>query len=295
MPKEYMNYLGLALTISVIFQMFAQGLTYSYDDLFFFRKRRGLLLRSLVAVDVVVPLCAFLLIYFLHPPKHVAAGLAILVSCPAAPLHLQRIQQAGGKREYLVSLHLILAILSLITIPITLGLMSLALDFKPAYSIMLITKMVMLLVVVPVSLGIFIRSKVPLLAAHIQKTIRVIGFTVLLLGIFFLVIYTFELMLKKLLDMDFLSYLVIILMICMALTIGYFMAPKEPEERMTLALESAARHPGFALLIASTSFTFDKAEAILIPYLFVFIIISGLYIQWEKQRLKKSASMLLKK
>jgi BASS family bile acid:Na+ symporter len=214
---------------------------------------------------------------------HITVGLAILASCPAAPLHLVRIRNAGGKRGYLISLHLLLAILSLVTIPVTMGLMARALNFHAEMNIVLIIKIVGLLVILPVSLGILMRSRLPEMAANIYKSIAFIGNTILFLGILYLIVVMFQLMFKRLLEMDALSYIAMVLMVSIALTIGHFMAPREPEERMTLALESAARHPGFALLITSVNFSFDKASAILIPYFVVFLIISGLYIRWQKR------------
>ena len=90
--------------------------------------------------------------------------------------------------------------------------------------------------------------------------------------------------------MDFRSYIAMELIVIVALGIGNFLAPPQPEERTTLALESAARHPGLAFLIASLNFPLEKALPVLIPYLFIFAVISLLYIQLRKKRSSYSGS-----
>jgi predicted Na+-dependent transporter len=161
--------------------------------------------------------------------------------------------------------------------------MARAFNFHAEMNILHIIRIVGLLVIVPVSLGILMRSQLPKVSSKIHKSFTIIGNGVFFLGILYLIVVMFQLMFRRLLDMDLQSYIAMVLMVSVALTIGHFMAPDNQEEQMTLALESAARHPGFALLITSVNYSFDKASAILIPYFAVFIIISGLYIQWQKR------------
>jgi bile acid:Na+ symporter, BASS family len=71
-------------------------------------------------VLVLVPLAALVIILLLKPSPAVAVGLAILVASPAAPMMLVKVPKKGGSLAYMASLHMSLALLALLTVPITL-------------------------------------------------------------------------------------------------------------------------------------------------------------------------------
>ena len=76
----------------------------------YFKERPGPILRSLVAVLVLVPLAALGIIMLLKPSPAVAIGLAILVSCRPAPMMFKTTSQMGkGNPAYMASMQLCLA------------------------------------------------------------------------------------------------------------------------------------------------------------------------------------------
>ena len=97
----------------------------------YFKERSDVMLRSLLAAIVVVQIIALALILLLKPAPGVVIGLAILVACPAAPLMLSTAPQKGGaSAPFMASLHLSLAVLAILTVPVVISLLSRPLGFR---------------------------------------------------------------------------------------------------------------------------------------------------------------------
>lgn len=272
------------LIVGTIILTFAQGLDIPLGHLSFFREHPGLLLRSLIAVVVLVPIATLMIILLVRPSPAVAVCLAILAACPAAPQMIVSIPKAGGKLAYVTCLHLTLGVLSIITTPLTLALLADALNFRASVNPYVIAEQVGTSLLIPLLLGMFFLAVFPRAAITIRKPLALIGQAVNSYPILIILITRYQFLLQ----MDLRSYSAMVLMILIALGIGHFLAPPELEERTTLALESAARHPGLALIIAILNFSLEKALPVFIPYLVVFVVINMLYIQWIKRTKAKN-------
>lgn len=281
MDKELLVLLLKAGTsVAVIGLMFCSGLNMAPGHLMFFRGRFSLLLKSLAAVLVLVPLAALAVAYLVRPVHPAAVGLAIMASSPAAPLMLTRASRTAGRLDYVGSLHVILAVLSIVSTPVTLAVMSSLIGFEATIDPLEIAKLAFTMILLPVGLGLFVRKKYPGAAERISRPLnRVFGILLILTAlVLFAKTYRF------LFDMDFHSYASVVVFIVLALAAGHFSAPDAFEERTALALEAAGRNPGFALVIAQLNFPHARPVAFLIPYMLVFIILSALYISWHKRR-----------
>jgi BASS family bile acid:Na+ symporter len=284
MPDLILWAIKFGLFAGTIVLMFAQGLDIPLNHLAYFRKHPGLLLRSLIAVVVLVPAAALLIILLIRPSSAVMVGLAILAASPAAPQMIVSIPKAGGKLAYTASLHLVLGILSLVTTPVILALLAVALNFQASVHPFEIAELVGTSLFIPLLLGILFLAGFPRAASSIRMPLIIIGQAISLLTIALILYLKYH----ALLQMDLRSYSAMAMMIVVALGIGHFLAPRQPEERTTLALESAARHPGLAFLIAALNFPLEKALPVFIPYLVVFAVVSLLYIQWRKRTMASS-------
>ena len=78
--------------------------------------------------------------------------------------------------------------------------------------------------------------------------------------------------------MDLWSYFVMAVVVAVSIAIGHWLGPRDAEERTTLTIESAARHPGLAMTIATLHFNPQKALPVLIPYLIVFMVVTTVYL-----------------
>jgi bile acid:Na+ symporter, BASS family len=281
MKEIIITALKIIAPLSVAFIVLAQGLKIAPNQVInYFREKPWLMLRSLVAVLFVVPAAALAIILLLNPPLEVAVGLAILVACPPAPLMLKATPNMGkGNAAYMASLHLSLAVLAFVTVPVILYLLSIPLGFKAEVGLI---KMGMILgrtILIPIGLGMAIRAYYPIFAEKVGPRLEKIGGIGLLLLVVIVLVKFFPVLLK----MNPLSYLVIVAVSAMALAIGHFLGPRDPHERTTLAVESGVRHPALALTIAVSNFTAERALPVLVPSVLVFIIMAMGYLLLRKR------------
>ena len=68
------------------------------------------------------------------------------------------------------------------------------------------------------------------------------------------------------------------------------MALGRPEEQTTLALESATRNVGLALLIVSTVTTLDKALPVIVPYMIIMAVVGLIYARLVKTGVRSARS-----
>jgi bile acid:Na+ symporter, BASS family len=283
MKEIIITSLKIIAPLAVAFIVFAQGLKISPGQvMIYFKERPWLMLRSLAAVLVVVPAAALAIILVLQPSREVVVGLAILVACPPAPLMLKATPNLGkGSAAYMASLHLSLAVLAFITVPIILDLLSMALGFHADVDLF---KMAMILgrtILIPVALGIAVRSFFPRFADTVGPKLDKVGAIGLLVVVLFALVRFFPALLK----MDLWSYLVIVVVSAVALAIGHLLGPSDPHERTTLAVESGVRHPVLAITIAALNFSPERSMPVLIPCVLVFIIVAMVYLLWRKRGL----------
>src|SRR5262245_58579773 len=115
----------LILQISIIATVFGFGLKTTMTDLMYLVRRPGLLLRSLIAMLVIMPLVAVTLDRVFDFSHTVEVALVALSISPVPPLLPQREAKAGGHQSYGLALMAILALFSIVLVPLALKLLEL--------------------------------------------------------------------------------------------------------------------------------------------------------------------------
>jgi BASS family bile acid:Na+ symporter len=281
MKELIITILKIATPLCVAFVVFAQGLQISPSQVMVYLKERpGLILRSLVAVLILVPLAALGIILLLNPAREIMVALAILVSCPPAPMMLKATPKVGkGNAAYMASLHLSLAVLALITVPTLLYLLSIPLGFHAEVNLLTMTWILLRTILIPICLGLLGRSFFPAFADKFGPVFDKAGGLGLLVVIVLASVKLFPLMLQ----MKPWSYLVVVLVSVTALAIGHWFGSRDPSDRTTLAVESGVRHPALALAIGVMNFGAEKALPVLIPCVLVFILVAVVYLVARKK------------
>ncbi len=272
--------------VSTFAFLFSRGLGTRVGDLRYLSSRPGLLIRSLLSVDLLVPLIALATIAIVRPAVNVTAGLLLFAASPAAPTVLRNISQAEGNRQYAMSLQVALALLAIFTTPATLYLLSAATRFQLDVSPLMVAVLVGLSILVPIVVGMIIGHRFPAMAGRISWPLEVFSFIVLILVFILVLLSTYQLLLQ----LDIRSYIAIVVMTAGALAAGHLLAGGRPEDQATLALESATRNAGLAMLIASAYTTLEKALPVLVPYVFISAIIGFIYVLYRKMSVKSARS-----
>ena len=269
--------LKIIAPLSVALVVFAEALGISPSGVLgFFRERPLVMLRSLVAALILVPAAALGLILVLQPAPAVAIGLAILVACPPAPMMIKTAAKKGGAdAAFMASLHLALAALAIVTVPLVLRALATPLGFSadvdPVALLWILAKTILL----PIGLGLAARALFPAVADRFAAPLGKIGSV----GLLVVVVALVGVLYRALLSMDAWSYVVIAAVAVAALAIGHLMIGSQyADKRTVLAVECAVRHPGLAIAIGTTNFTAQATLPVLVPCIVTFMVIANAYL-----------------
>jgi BASS family bile acid:Na+ symporter len=271
----------LALKMSVMLIVFSLGLGISAADVLYLGRRPGLLIRSLVSMDIAMPLVvgAMTTIVNLHPPVKIA--LVALAIAPVPPLLPRQGLKAGGHAPYVFSLLVAAAVFAIVFIPAAVVLIAKVFGTDLRQSAASIAELVLLTVLVPLGAGILVKSFAPALSERATKGVSVLGSVLLLLSLV-PTLFTQAAAMISLIGNGTLA--AITGFVVAGLVLGHAIGGPEPGNRTTLALFTAARHPGIAVAIASNNFPKEKLvlPAVLL-YLLVNAIVSSAYLSWRRK------------
>jgi len=161
----------LAFTSVTVFTlMLTIGVGQTFEQLTSLWRQRGVLLRSLLSVLVLVPAVVIVLLLVFDLPPAVVTGLAVLAAAPGAPLTTKRSQMAGADLTYVSPLQLTLALLAVVVTPLILAI------FYPLFELTIervtpfeVASQVVRVTFLPVVIGLLLQRFAPKLVAVIGK------------------------------------------------------------------------------------------------------------------------------
>jgi bile acid:Na+ symporter, BASS family len=275
----------LLVKITIFTIMLEIGITLPFGQLTSLWRRPALLIRSLLAVLVLVPAVVLLLLWLLDLPPAVATGLAVLAAAPGAPLTTMRAQMASGSTPYSASLQLTLALVAVLVTPFTLAifhaLFVLETEGLPALEV---ARQVAIVQFLPVSIGLLLRRFLPGLAGAAAKPLTVLANVLFVLLIAAILVPA----MRMILHFGALPALAVVIMAGVSLALGHLLGGPVPAERAALAISSIARNVGLALFIT----VLNHAEQAVIPTLLSYMILGAIvavpYSAWSKRRVAGS-------
>ena len=92
--------LGFALKVSIMLTLFGFGLQATPEDFLYLLRRPGVLVRSLVAMFVVMPVFAILMTRFASFDRAVIIALIVLSISPVRPILPTKVTKSGGHPPY---------------------------------------------------------------------------------------------------------------------------------------------------------------------------------------------------
>jgi BASS family bile acid:Na+ symporter len=274
----------IAVLLSIMLIVLGFGLLCTWSDATSLFRNRGLLLRSLLAMNVILPLFAAALaaLFTLRPVIEVVL-IALAVS-PVPPFLPLKQSKLVGHHEYIYGLLGATSLLTIVLAPATVILIGLIASRHASINPIAIARIVALTVLVPFALGLFLRRVKPDLAVRSSPIASKLGMALLVIAVVPVLIKMWPAMIALVGDG---TVVAIIAFIVVGLAAGHLLGGPDPSTRTVLALATATRHPGVALVIATANYPDTKlvAPAVLL-YLLVSIVASTPYIMWRKRQKK---------
>jgi BASS family bile acid:Na+ symporter len=259
--------------IAVPLVAFAVGLSAASSEVTWLWRRPALLARSLLAVLVLVPLAAVLLVKAVPLPPGVGAGLLVMAIAIGPVAGLKRARAGGGHESYALGLNLTLLLISIPFVPLAAAAEAAAFGSKVDIDMASVAKVVVPLQLVPLALGIVVARLWPGFALRIAKPASLIGNVAMgVLGVVLIIALA-----KPMLGLGMRGLLASVALAAIAVAIGHLLGGPEGRSRFALASFSALRFPALGILLATKTRAPREVIPEVLAYILVSIVVVGLY------------------
>jgi predicted Na+-dependent transporter len=254
----------LSVLVFVIGSMASMGLSLKMSQIIAPLKNVKLVLLALVANFVLVPLVAWLITLVIDLDEPVKIGLILLATAAGAPFLPKLAQAAKGSTAFSVGLMVLLMVVTIIYLPLVLPLLLSGVEVNPLD----IAQSLIVMMLIPLAVGLFIKARYEDIAARIQPTFgQASNISLLVLTVLGLVL-NFRAMIDLVGSLGILAGIIfIVLSVVVGFVLGMLGSP-EGGIRSVMGLGTAQRNISAALVVAAQNFDSD-----VITYLMVIAII----------------------
>jgi len=271
----------LVLQVSILLTVFGFGLQTTLHDLQYLFRRPGLLVRSLLAMFVIMPIVAVILVraFELRPSFEIAL-LALAIS-PVPPLLPGKEGKAAGHAAYGLALMAVVSILAIVVVPLWVQLLGRYFDRQLQMPPAAIAKVVVVMTILPLITGVIVRTLLPAVATHLEKPARLVSTVLLLAGALALVIAAMP-VIWSVTEPGILVAVTVFVLV--GLGVGHWLGGPQAEDSTVLALSTASRHPAIALAVAKLNFPDEPhLGATILLYLILLTVLTVPYVRRQRR------------
>jgi BASS family bile acid:Na+ symporter len=265
MTEVFTTLASLSVLVFVIGSMASLGLSLKLQQITSSLKNTRLVIMALVVNFILVPLVAYgiTLLFPLDEPLRI--GLILLSTAAGAPFLPKLAETAKGNTAFSVGLMVLLMVVTILYLPVVLPLLLSGVAVNPWD----IAQSLILLMLLPLTLGLLINARYEETAAKLQPVFSQASNTALMLLLVLGLVLNFRDMISL---VGSFGILAAVLFLLASLALGYLLGGKDAETKSVMGLGSAQRNIAAALVVAGQNFSTD-----VITYLMV-VAILGLVI-----------------
>jgi len=276
-PEQFLTIVAAATVFAVMFDL---GLGIVVGESRWVLRHPGLVLRGLFAVLVAVPLLALVLVRAFDLPRGVEIGIVLMAISPGAPVALRRSLGAGGHRAFAPALQILVATLAVVSMPLSIAALNHLYEGQASLDPREVGRQVFMAQLLPLGLGIAVRRMAPRLTARIEPALRRLASLLLIVLLVAVLIDIAPVLLGTRTG----AAAAIVLLTAAAALTGHALGGPHPATRTAVAVCSAARNPGLALLVA----TLNTAPTGVVATVFAYLVFSALtlipYVVYSRRR-----------
>jgi BASS family bile acid:Na+ symporter len=267
----------LTLKTSVGVLILAIGMGSTFGDLTYLWRRPGLLLRSLLAMYVLVPLAAFVLVLVLPLSPGLKAALLVLAASAGAPLLPKKLGPLSSD-AYVFSLVVTSSLLAIVVAPAWVALFARYFDVTLEFSWTDVATVIAKAFLLPLGAGMILRALLPEFCVRYSDQLLKFAGIVLMAVALVLLVAGYEVLLQ----VRWTGMAALVALLLMALVIGHVLGGPKPDDRTSLAVACATRHIGIAVIVA-TAFPGPKTATLIAAYVVGSALVSIPYMYWRRR------------
>ncbi len=252
----------LSVLVFVLASMFSLGLSLTMKQIIDPLKNTRMVILALVANFILVPLLAYGLAILFNLDDTLRVGLILLSTAAGAPFLPKLVDMAKGNIAFSVGLMVLLMVVTIIYLPLVLPLLLGDVEVSPWD----IAQSLIIMMLIPLAVGLFIKARYEDAAAKMQPTFGMASNIALLTLVVLGLVLNFSSMIALVGTFGILAGIIFILI---SLIIGYLMGGSNRGDKSVMGLGTAQRNISAALVVAGQNFTTE-----VITYLLVIALIS---------------------
>lgn len=276
-PEALMTVVAAATVFSV---MFVIGLGIVPREFRWVWQHSGLVAKGLFSVLIAVPALALVVARAFDLARPVEIGILLMAISPGAPVALRRSIGAGGHHSFAPALQILVAVLAVVSMPVWIALLNQVYAGHATIDPTQLARQVFTAQLLPLGLGILIRYRRPTAAAWLESKLARIATGLLLLLAVLAVIDIGQVVVNA----GPRIVLAIATVTALALAVGHLLGGPDPATRTAVAISSAIRNPGLALLVATLNAAPPEITATVLAYLIVSAVAVIPYVAWRRRR-----------
>jgi len=249
----------LAITASVLLMAISLGMRATLADATslirnLFQPPRGLL-RSLIAMNVVVPVVAVIVAKAFDLHQAVKVALLAMAVSPIPPILPGKQLKFGGRPAYIFGLLVAISLAAILLVPLDVDILGRIFGREAHLGFTQVALLIGKSVFLPLLLGLTVAHFSPTIVGRLAPVLSRIGNVLLVAGLLPLLVSVWPAV-RTLVGNG--TLIAIAAVVGTAIATGHLIGGPNPHDRAALGIFSAMRHPGVALAIATTNFPENK-------------------------------------
>ena len=273
----------IVLQLSIALIVVAIGLQASPGDIGHLVRRPSLLVRSVLAMNVILPLAVVGAVVAFKLKPAVEVALLVLAVSPVPPILPKKEGKAGGNVSYAIGLLAVAAALAIVTVPASIAIIGRVFGRTIDVPTATIAKTVLMSVLIPLFVGVVVARIAPAFAQRVAGPLSKVATVLLVLAFIPVLVKSWPAFASLVGDGTLIAILAFTVV---GLAVGHALGGPDPDERTVLALSTASRHPAVAMGVAAASVEPEHravaSAAVLLCFL-VSAILTGPYAKWRKR------------
>ncbi|HUO67949.1 MAG TPA: Na+-dependent transporter [Gammaproteobacteria bacterium] len=256
--------ISLGIQGSMALMVFCVGLHARLDDVLYLLRRPSLLIRSLLAMNVILPAVAVAIALWLDVDRALKVALIALSVSPVPPILPGTQLKAGGRESYVVGLLATAALVSIVFVPAVAALIGRLFGQEVHTAPSAIAWVVVTSILAPLVAGVAVRWLAPKLAALLVRPLSLLATVVLVVAFLPVLVKIWP---AIAVSFGNFSFVTIVAFCALGVAVGHVLGGPDKEDRTVLALATASRHPAVALAIVHDD------SALLLPVLGIVLVV----------------------
>lgn len=237
----------LSVLVFVVTSMLAMGLNLTVGQILDPLRDLALVAKALVANFVLVPLLAYAILLAIPLTEAQSIGLILLATAAGAPFLPKLVEMAKADVAFGVGLMVLLMVATVAYVPIVLPFLLPGVQVDPIE----IASSLVVLMLVPLALGLFVRARYADTAARLQPTVNQTSSTALVFLVVLMLVLNVQTLLSVVGTGVILAFAVLIVG---SLGVGWVLGGPTADTRSVIGLGTAQRNVSAALVVGAANF-----------------------------------------